>query len=51
MGVRNKKRETLVRLSSKTLDARFINEIQTGLNCSPFESCAFGKREKNQIFL
>jgi DNA-binding CsgD family transcriptional regulator len=25
-------------LSSKTLDARFINEIQTGLNCSPFES-------------
>ena len=38
MGVRNKKKETLVRLNSKTLDARFINEIQTGLNCSPFES-------------
>jgi DNA-binding CsgD family transcriptional regulator len=38
MGVRNKKKEVLVRLSSKTLDARFINEIQTGLNCSPFES-------------
>jgi DNA-binding CsgD family transcriptional regulator len=38
MGVRNKKKETLGRLSSKTLDARFINEIQTGLNCSPFES-------------
>jgi len=38
MGVRNKKKETLGRLNSKTLDARFINEIQTGLNCSPFES-------------
>ena len=38
MGVRNKKRETLARLNSKTLDARFINEIQNGLNCSPFES-------------
>jgi len=38
MGVRNKKRETLARLNSKTLDAGFINEIQTGLNCSPFES-------------
>jgi DNA-binding CsgD family transcriptional regulator len=38
MGVRNKKRETLARLNSKTLDARFLNEIQNGLNCSPFES-------------
>jgi hypothetical protein len=38
MGVRNKKKETLGRLNSKTLDARFINEIQTGLNCSPFEA-------------
>jgi hypothetical protein len=38
MGVRNKKKKTLGRLNSKTLDARFINEIQTGLNCSPFES-------------
>ena len=38
MGVRNKKKEVLGRLNSKTLDARFINEIQTGLNCSPFES-------------
>jgi DNA-binding CsgD family transcriptional regulator len=25
-------------LNSKTLDARFLNEIQNGLNCSPFES-------------
>ncbi|UCG58295.1 MAG: DUF1670 domain-containing protein [Phycisphaerales bacterium] len=38
MGVRNKKKETLLRLDSKTLDARFLKEIQTGLNCSPFES-------------
>jgi hypothetical protein len=38
MGVRNKKEETLGRLNSKTLDARFSNEIQTGLYCSPFES-------------
>ena len=38
MGVRNKKRETLRRLDSKTLDARFLNEIRNGLNCSPFEA-------------
>jgi len=38
MGVRNKKREELKRLDSKTLDARFLNEIRNGLNCSPFEA-------------
>jgi len=38
MGVRNKKQETLRRLDSKTLDARFLNEIRDGLNCSPFEA-------------
>ena len=38
MGVRNKKREELRRLNSKTLDARFLNEIRNGLNCSPFEA-------------
>jgi len=38
MEVRNKKRETLKRLDSKTLDARFLNEIRNGLNCSPFEA-------------
>lgn len=38
MGVRNKKREELRRLDSKTLDARFLNEIRNGLNCSPFEA-------------
>ncbi len=34
MGIRNKKQETLRRLDSKTLDARFLNEIRNGLNCS-----------------
>jgi hypothetical protein len=38
MGVRNKKREELRRLDSKTLDARFLNEIRNGLNCSSFEA-------------
>ena len=38
MGVRNKKREILRRLDSKTLDARFLTEIRNGLNCSPFEA-------------
>ncbi len=37
MGVRNRKTETIGRLNSKTLDARFLNEVQHGLNCSPFE--------------
>jgi len=38
MGIRNKKRETLRRLDSKILDAKFLQEIQHGLNCSPFEA-------------
>jgi len=38
MGVRNVKRQELRRLEAKTLDARFLTEIQQGLNCSPFES-------------
>ncbi len=38
MGVRNRKREVLRRLDSKTLDARFLKEIEHGLNCSPFEA-------------
>ena len=40
MGLRNRKKETLDRLSSKTLDAQFLHEIQDGLNCSPFEAQA-----------
>ncbi len=38
MGIRNKKRQVRRRLDSKTLDARFIHEVQHGLNCSPFEA-------------
>jgi DNA-binding CsgD family transcriptional regulator len=38
MGVRLRSRETLRRLTAKTLDARFLHEIQHGLNCSPFEA-------------
>lgn len=38
MGIRNKKRETFRRLDSKTLDAKFLQEIQHGLNCSPFKA-------------
>lgn len=40
MGLRNEKKETLGRLRSKTLDAQFLQEIQQGLNCSPFEAQA-----------
>jgi DNA-binding CsgD family transcriptional regulator len=35
---RNRRSETLQRLACKTLDARFSQEIQVGLNCSPFEA-------------
>jgi hypothetical protein len=38
MGIRNVRRQELRRLEAKTLDARFLTEIQEGLNCSPFES-------------
>jgi hypothetical protein len=37
MGIRNVRRQELRRLEAKTLDARFLTEIQEGLNCSPFE--------------
>lgn len=40
MGVRNRDREVIRRLDSKTLDSRFTTEIEQGLNCSPFESDA-----------
>ena len=40
MGLRNRKKETLDRLDSKTLDAQFLQKIQHGLNCSPFEAQA-----------
>lgn len=38
MGIRNQKREALARISAKSLDARFLTEIEHGLNCSPFEA-------------
>ena len=38
MGIRNRSREELLRLECKTLDARFKQEVQHGLNCSPFEA-------------
>ena len=38
MGIRNQSREELIRLECKTLHARFKNEVQHGLNCSPFEA-------------
>ena len=40
MGLRNRKKETLDRLSSKTLEAQFLHEVEHGLNCSPFEAQA-----------
>jgi len=40
MGIRNRDREVIERLDSKTLDARFTTEIRQGLNCSPFEAQA-----------
>ncbi len=38
MGMGNRSGETLDRLAAKTLDARFLHEIEHGLNCSPFEA-------------
>ncbi len=38
MGVRNARGQELRRLEAKSLDARFLTEIQQGLNCSPFEA-------------
>jgi Protein of unknown function (DUF1670) len=40
VGIRNRDREVIERLDSKTLDARFISEIEEGLDCSPFVSKA-----------
>lgn len=38
MGIRRPRQEMLERLSSKTLDAQFLQIVQEGLNCSPFEA-------------
>lgn len=37
MGSKRPKRSEVDRLSVKTLDDRFLTELQQGLNCSPFE--------------
>src|SRR3989442_10438660 len=50
MGVRNVRRQELRRLEAKTLDARFLTEIQQGLNCSPFEAEAVLKVVKEGYF-
>lgn len=38
MGCRNRTKETLDRLNFKTLDAKFLQEVGQGLNCSRFEA-------------
>ena len=38
MGRRDRDRETTNRLTSKTLDGQFLQEVQHGLGCSPFEA-------------
>lgn len=50
MGVRNVRRQELRRLEAKTLEARFLTEIQQGLNCSPFEAEAVLKVVKEVYF-
>lgn len=50
MGRRNRKKETLERLNFKTLDAKFLQEIQHGLNCSPFEGQAVMQVAKEVYF-
>jgi DNA-binding CsgD family transcriptional regulator len=50
MGVRNRDREVIERLDSKTLDARFTAEIEQGLNCSPSESEAVLEVVKEVFF-
>ena len=50
MGIRQRDREVIERLDSKTLDALFTTEIEQGLNCSPFESDAILKVVK-EVYL
>jgi DNA-binding CsgD family transcriptional regulator len=50
MGRRNRSKETLERLRFKTLDAKFLTEIQQGLNCSPFEAEAVVQVVKEVYF-
>ncbi|HQT96007.1 MAG TPA: DUF1670 domain-containing protein [Thermoanaerobaculaceae bacterium] len=50
MGLRNRSKETLERLAAKTIDARFLHEIEHGLNCSPFEAEAVVRVVKEVYF-
>src|SRR3989442_14297066 len=50
MGVRSRKKEELVRLESKTLDAQFRVILQKGLTCSPFEAEAVIEAVKEVYF-
>ena len=50
MGRRNRTKEALDRLRYKTLDAKFLTEIQQGLNCSPFEAEAVVQVVKEVYF-
>ncbi len=38
MGIRNRRKEVVDRLGSKSLEAQFLAEVIEGLNCSPFEA-------------
>lgn len=40
MSIPNHRKEELLRLQDKTLDARFEEQVRRGMNCSPFEAKA-----------
>jgi hypothetical protein len=50
MGIRNAAQEELARLECKTLDARFLTEIQEGLDLSPFAAKAVLEVVKDVYF-
>jgi hypothetical protein len=50
MAIRNQSLEELRRLEQKTLESKFLTEIQQGLNCSPFESEAVLEVVKEVFF-
>ena len=50
MGIRNRSKEVIDRLGSKTLDSRFTTEVEQGLNCSPFEAEAVLEVVKEVFF-
>ena len=50
MGIRYPAQEELARLECKTLDSRFLTEIQEGLDISPFAAKAVLKVVKDVYF-